>query len=108
MTTNPYAAPQGGEGEPPREGWRTTWLAPFLSSMLTIPGGLAVLGVFRRGPDLLLKPDFILPLIVGAAVSASVLCAYSSANWLVRAILAPPIAFVVYFAGAIAWSYVWR
>ena len=71
--------------------------APFLSSMLAIPIGLALTGVFRRAPDLLSRPDFFLPLIAASAISALALRFYTGAGWLVRAILAPPITFVIYF-----------
>ena len=97
MTTNPYAPPKRTEAASQDEKWQATLLAPFLSSMLTIPIGLALAGVFRRAPDLLTRLDFLLPLIAGSAISALALRSYASADWLVRAILAPPMAFVLYF-----------
>ena len=106
--SNPYSAPESTEEMYPSERWPSTLLAPFLSAMVTIPIGLALLGVFRRAPDLLFRPDFLLPLIAGAAVSATVLRGYTSAPWLVRAILAPPLAFAVYFAIAVALSYLMK
>jgi hypothetical protein len=97
MTTNPYAPPKSAGAAPQGERWQATWLAPFLSSILAIPIGLALFGVLRRAPDLLTRLDFLLPLIAGSAISALLLRSYTSAGWLVRAILAPPVAFVLYF-----------
>ncbi|MBD9480051.1 hypothetical protein [Pseudoxanthomonas sp. PXM02] len=106
--TNPYSAPESTEELPPGERWPSTLLAPFLSAIVTIPIGLILLGMFRLRPDFLVRLDFILPLIAGAAVSAVVLRGYTSANWLVRVILAPPLAFLVYFPIDIAVMYALR
>ena len=64
--------------------------------MVAIPIGFALAGVFRRVPDLLTRLDFLLPLIASSTISALILRSYSGAGWLVRAILAPPIGFVMY------------
>ncbi|MGS1078563.1 hypothetical protein [Pseudoxanthomonas beigongshangi] len=96
MTNNPYAPPQS-TGQPRREtNWRSTLLVPFLSSMILVPAGLAWIGALRRIPDLFARPDFLLPLIAGSAVAATVLRYYRSANGLMRAFLAPPIGFAAY------------
>ncbi len=97
VTNNPYAPPHSNE--PPRRetNRRSTLLVPFLSSMIVVPAGLAWIGVLRRIPDLLTRPDFLLPLIAGSAVAAAVLHCCRSANGLTRAFLAPPIGFAAYF-----------
>jgi hypothetical protein len=97
MMTNPYAPPKSTAAALQGERWQATLLAPFLSSVLAIPIGLALAGVFRRAPDLLIRLDFVLPLIAGSAIAALVLRTYTSAGGLVRSILAPLIAFVLYF-----------
>ena len=97
MTINPYAPPKSTEVMPESEAWQATLLAPFLSSMIAIPIGIALTGALRRAPDLFIRADFLLPLIAASAISALLLRSYTSANWLVRVILAPPIGFSIYF-----------
>ncbi len=97
VTNNPYAPPQSTEQSRRETDWRSTLLAPFLSSMILVPAGLALIGALRRIPDLFTRPDFLLPLIAGSAVAATVLRCYRSANGLTRTFLAPPIGFAVYF-----------
>jgi len=97
VTNNPYAPPQSNE--PPRRetNWRSTLLVPFLLSMIVVPAGFVWIGVLRRIPVLFTRPDFLLPLIAGSAVAATVLRCYRSANGPTRAFLAPPIGFAAYF-----------
>lgn len=103
---NPYSPPEAATDESKGEGELTLFLPPFLASVISIPLGLAFLGVYRRVPDLLLRPDFLVPLIAASIASALVLRLYTSANWLVRVILGPPISFGVMMVLVVAMRWV--
>jgi len=99
---NPYSPPEAATGLPASERWPLLFWPPFLSSVVSIPVGLVFFGAYRRVPDLLFRPEFVLPLIAASIASALVLRPYTSANWLVRVILGPPISFGVMMAIMVA------
>ena len=95
MSINPYAAPKSKGPTPDRESWQAKLLAPFLSSVISIPLGFVLIGALRRAPALFERLDFFLLLLATSTLSALILKNYRSAGWLVRAILAPPISFIL-------------
>ena len=97
MEENPYSAPKAVNRPAGSSAWPAKLFPPFLSSVVAITLGLLILGVQHRSPGFFGSARFLLPLIACSSISALILWPYRSANWLVRAVLAPPISFALFF-----------
>jgi hypothetical protein len=95
MDDNPYLPPKAGTGVLDTAAWLPTLLPPFFSAMLLTPVTLFFFAGIAGWPSFLFRPGFIVSLTGCSLASALLLKPYRSANWLVRAILAPPICFVL-------------
>lgn len=105
MSENPYAPPKSSAAKARDDGWPVSFLLPMLASLIAVPLGLALMGVFRRAPDLFARADFLIPLFAGAFVAGTVLHNYRSAVWFERVVFAPPICFAVYFGVLVIWRW---
>ena len=73
------------------------FLAPFFSSAVAITLGFLLLGALDRAPDFFSSTRFLLPMIGCSIVSALILMSSRSLNWIIRVVLAPPIAIASFF-----------
>ena len=95
MADNPYSPPKAQLRDVEGAAWLPTTLPSFLSSLLLVPLGFVIFGAVTRQPDFLLNPGFIATLSACSIASALVLRFYRRANWVIRALLAPPITFAL-------------
>jgi len=97
MADNPYSGQKAPIARSGRAARPAKILPPLFSSVIAVTLGFLLLGVQHRAPDFFTSLRFLLPLVGCSAVAALILRPYRGANWLVRAVLAPPIGFALFF-----------
>ena len=79
------------------------FLVPFFSSAIAITLGFLAIGALYRAPNFFGSTRFLLPMIGCSVVSALILTPSRNLNWIMRAVLAPSIAIVLFFLVMVTW-----